>query len=81
MAASGTAAAENDDICQLPDGKPFGSGWLAAALGCDAGEEVPYSIPAQDVIRGPHSVAARLLLQKGVLPASRVPAHVSYDDE
>ena len=74
------AAAEvNTDICELPGGTPFDISWLAQALGASAEAAAgwSYSIPAGDVVRGPHSVAARLLLhQSSSATAAGLPASV-----
>ena len=66
-------AAGNADICQLPDGQTFTGAWLAAALGVSSQQEIVFSIPEADVVRGPHSVAARLLIQKQDDAASALP--------
>jgi hypothetical protein len=65
----------NGDICQLPDGTTISGSWLASSLGAPESTALTYRIPAPDVVRGPHSVAARLLLQKEAA-ASDLPASV-----
>ena len=55
---------ENSDICELPDKTVFSGSWLADALGLQPSSRLAFTIPGADVVRGPHSVAARLLLQK-----------------
>ena len=63
-AADGGQMVENSDICELPDKTVFSGSWLAAALGLQPSTGLAFTIPGSDVVRGPHSVAARLLLQK-----------------
>ena len=63
-AAEGGQMVENSDICELPDKTVFSGSWLAAALGLQPSTGLAFTIPGSDVVRGPHSVAARLLLQK-----------------
>jgi len=62
----------NADICQLPDGTGAFTDWLASAVGAQSHtDSLTYNIPAADVVRGPHSVAARLLLHgTGEVPSS-----------
>ena len=66
-------AEENQDICELPDGTQLDGTWMAKVLCAPEAAGMTISIPAADVVRGPHSVAARLLLHHSsaaALPSS-----------